>query len=114
MKDLLDSSRFTYTTEKLNKKTNRLKKVTKVVENKSGEDLSTLIAMKLVDMAVEGDKWAINQVLDRTEGKPAQTQIIETPALAAAKLVFNSVAPPPVTQESEIKDIDISKYKNKR
>lgn len=31
------------------------------------------IAMKAVQMAVEGDRWAIQFVTERTEGKPDQT-----------------------------------------
>lgn len=32
-----------------------------------------LIAENLVDAAVEGEPWAIKEVMDRVDGKPAQT-----------------------------------------
>jgi len=34
-----------------------------------------LIAEKLVEKALEGQSWAIQQVADRLDGKPAQEQI---------------------------------------
>lgn len=34
------------------------------------------IAKKLVDLAVAGESWAVQQVADRLDGKPAQEQTI--------------------------------------
>lgn len=39
-----------------------------------------LIANKLVDAAVEGEPWAVKEVMDRIDGKPAQTADISVTA----------------------------------
>lgn len=48
-----------------------------------GVPIRQILAEMLVDAALGGDKWAFEQVLDRTEGKPAQTLDINKKQVSA-------------------------------
>ena len=53
-------------------------------KSQSKDEINKLVAMLLVQKALEGDLKAIQELLDRTEGKP--TQKIETPDLSGLRV----------------------------
>lgn len=50
------------------------------------------IANKLVDCAVAGESWAIQQVADRLDGKPAQESTLNVNRMSASELPDDELA----------------------
>lgn len=47
------------------------------------------IANQVVDAAIKGDQWAVNEIGNRVDGKPAQQQIIDGTLAVTGGLVLN-------------------------
>lgn len=53
----------------------RMKRDEEVLHRGEIKTAGEAIADEIIHRAIEGDQWAINQYLDRTEGKPVQATI---------------------------------------
>jgi hypothetical protein len=62
------------------------------VDTKKGRKKLLLVVEKLVDCAVDGESWAVCQVADRLDGKPAQESTLNVNTKSITELTDAEIA----------------------
>jgi hypothetical protein len=62
------------------------------IDSKRGRKKLLLVVEKLVDCAVDGESWAVCQVADRLDGKPAQESTVNINTQSLTELADADIA----------------------